>query len=362
MDIRPFKKVPRVMNSDGTYPPYGTCSYCGTKYDNFINRHAEVYDVCGHIKCVSCARSLTLVCEECEKEEDDKPVGPYPPGYPDYLKVTHGDVKRGEGAWEERIKRINPVFRDMKNIPMFIRNAAVKYPLPQGAPADGDNEADSHEGLVSVVDINTLMETTEEITDDSESDVDDVLQPPRFHVDPISLRECYVRLTRVEEELKIVGLASVQVVNPEENTEERYDNTLVPETAENERKATSSSARITTRSLTRRKTLLTNRVVPEKMAKAQMKASDQNVQKFQRSISSRLKSVSKAKKRVLKRSETNTKRLECPECKNTFANIYILERHLRLHTGDNPFKCDRCEKAFHRSDKLDYHKRKVHRR
>eukprot|EP00729_Bicosta_minor_P003866 gene3866-29241_t len=43
-------------------------------------------------------------------------------------------------------------------------------------------------------------------------------------------------------------------------------------------------------------------------------------------------------------------------CDVTFRNMSELQRHIRIHTGDRPFKCDKCSKAFARKACLTRHK------
>ncbi|XP_060648826.1 zinc finger protein 699 [Drosophila nasuta] len=50
------------------------------------------------------------------------------------------------------------------------------------------------------------------------------------------------------------------------------------------------------------------------------------------------------------------KRRECPHCGISFP-VSSLTIHIRRHTGENPYKCDQCEKAFPRSQDLSLHKR-----
>ncbi|XP_023159775.2 zinc finger protein 569 [Drosophila hydei] len=50
------------------------------------------------------------------------------------------------------------------------------------------------------------------------------------------------------------------------------------------------------------------------------------------------------------------KRRECPHCGISFP-VSSLTIHIRRHTGENPYKCDECEKAFPRSQDLSLHKR-----
>lgn len=50
------------------------------------------------------------------------------------------------------------------------------------------------------------------------------------------------------------------------------------------------------------------------------------------------------------------KKRECPHCGISFP-VSSLTIHIRRHTGENPYKCDQCEKAFPRSQDLSLHKR-----
>lgn len=47
----------------------------------------------------------------------------------------------------------------------------------------------------------------------------------------------------------------------------------------------------------------------------------------------------------------------CPLCDKTFVKKYLLERHIRSHTGETPYKCEECGKGFTRKDRLYTHAR-----
>ena len=50
----------------------------------------------------------------------------------------------------------------------------------------------------------------------------------------------------------------------------------------------------------------------------------------------------------------------CPvaNCRKSFAKPSMLQRHMRIHTGERPFPCELCNKAFNQKNALKIHMRK----
>ncbi|WAR24693.1 ZN658-like protein [Mya arenaria] len=55
------------------------------------------------------------------------------------------------------------------------------------------------------------------------------------------------------------------------------------------------------------------------------------------------------------KSSMRTSSKRCQFCNMEFRHMSILERHLRIHTGEKPFKCPICERGFTRNSSMKRH-------
>ena len=58
------------------------------------------------------------------------------------------------------------------------------------------------------------------------------------------------------------------------------------------------------------------------------------------------------------RLHSGEKRFQCEFCDKAFTTLSVLVCHRRIHTGEKPYSCDSCEKAFKTSGELILHREK----
>lgn len=65
-------------------------------------------------------------------------------------------------------------------------------------------------------------------------------------------------------------------------------------------------------------------------------------------------------KSILNDEKCKAKRFNCIYCSKSFGWSTDLKRHVLIHTGERPFKCDHCKLSFTRNFLLQKHKLKYH--
>ncbi|XP_025409974.1 zinc finger protein 28 homolog [Sipha flava] len=81
---------------------------------------------------------------------------------------------------------------------------------------------------------------------------------------------------------------------------------------------------------------------------------------YEENIDNSIKPLKKIK--VHKKKKEKDKTFECSLCKKKFGWPTDLKRHLLIHTGERPFKCNSCQAAFTRNFLLQKHFVRAHKR
>ena len=55
---------------------------------------------------------------------------------------------------------------------------------------------------------------------------------------------------------------------------------------------------------------------------------------------------------------TGDKPYQCSRCGKAFVNNSTVKKHKRIHNGEKPYECNQCNKAFARSSILHFHMHK----
>ncbi|CAL8119236.1 unnamed protein product [Orchesella dallaii] len=277
--------------------------------------------------------------------------------------------------------------------------------IPSTSSSHLTTDPEPEDRFIRVVDLRMITEENDEEEDDvSPSSASPLVAstsssrpPPRpLSYNSKAIKECYVSVRRLEDELRIVGGSiarnndqnQIEVVTIEEESEELQ---IVPI---NDRQSTSRwdsdndsdvvVLPLVTRSPARQEYFMSRRILQEKRRSLQGKSQTRMIlPKPSTSTSSRARSIAKAKQEVLRRPAQNIRKptlqepaserssmttespnssqskwrtpVTCHVCKKTISNQGNLNRHLLVHTGVKKFECRPCQLRFSRQDKYRSH-------